>query len=109
MSKIKRYSYYVLGISVLFILTYFATGYALKENITIIPTKAERVQGHYMVFSNKGVYTCSDDLRFLNFRSSDNYGMISSSIGKPIYVTVTGFRVPLFSMYKNIVNVQREY
>lgn len=109
MAKIKRYLYYSVGIVIVFTAAYFGTGYMLKEDLVIVPTKTERVQGHYMVFSDKGVYTCSDDIRFLNFRSSDNYGMISSNIGKPIGITVTGFRVPLFSMYKNIVKVRHEY
>jgi hypothetical protein len=86
-------------------IAYIAVGYIFKETITVTPTKTERVSGRYLVFTSDGVYKDVDDFRFLKFNSSDVYAKLSSSLGRPVKVTVTGFRVPLLSMYKNIIKV----
>jgi len=103
--KIKRYLYGILAGVFFFLAVYSASGYLLKKDIVITPTKTERVQDRYLIFSDKGVYKNVDDFRFLKFNSSDVYGQLSNRIGKATEVTVTGFRVPFLSWYENIVRV----
>ena len=99
----KRLAFFVVAVLGL----YIAMGYLLSETITITPSKTERVGSEYLVFSDKGVYADKDDWRFLKFNSSDIYGNLSNQIRKPVTVKVTGFRLPLLSIYKNIVEVKQ--
>ena len=107
MTKIKITIKLLVAFLVLLVIGYFIAGYTLKEDITIVPTKTERVESRYLIFSNKGVFKNVDDIRFFKFNSSDVYAKLSNSIGKPVHVTVTGFRIPVLSVYKNIVSINQ--
>ena len=108
LKKIKLSIAGFIGIILLLIAIHVGIGYAFKETITIVPTKTERVSGKYLVFTDKGVFQDTDDYRFLKWNSSDVYAKINGRLGKPTVVTVTGFRIPLFSMYQNIIEVPTE-
>lgn len=53
---------------------------------------------------NCGVFTANDDLGRLHFDSADTYGSLQE--GETYTFTATGFRIPIFSMFPNIVAVQ---
>ena len=108
MSKVKKYSI-IVGLSfVLLLMAYISSGYLLKERVTATVTKTERVSDTYLIFTDKGVYSDKDDWRFLKFNSSDIYGKLSQKIGKLVTFEVTGFRVPLFSWYQNIIDIKEQ-
>ena len=107
MTKMRRMVKLLLVITFLLPIIYVVVGYTTKEDITIVPTKTERVESKYLIFSDKGVFKNVDDIRFFKFNSSDVYAKLSNSIGKPVHVTVTGFRIPILSVYKNIVDVNK--
>ncbi len=56
----------------------------------------------YLVFTDKGVLQNSDTILRGKFNSSDVYAAIK--VGKSYDFTTVGFRVPLFSMYPNILH-----
>ncbi len=64
----------------------------------------------YLIFCEKIkteeiiVFKNTDNWSRLKFNSSDVYGRIK--VGKMYWVTVVGFRVPIFSMYENIIRVE---
>jgi len=59
----------------------------------------------YLIFTTKGTYTCEDTWMRGKFSSSDMYGGI---IPKTKYrATVVGWRIPFFSSYKNIIEIEK--
>ena len=59
-------------------------------------------ESKYLVFTDKETFANEDALLALKFNSSDVYGKLQT--GKICAFTVTGFRVPLFSWYRNILS-----
>jgi hypothetical protein len=106
MTKIKKGALWMLVIVVLAAITYTGIGYILMDAQRVTVTKTERVSDQYLVFTDKGVFTNKDDWRFLKFNSSDLYGKLSQKIGSKVIIQYTGFRIPVFSVYPNIVAIQ---
>jgi hypothetical protein len=58
--------------------------------------------GHkYLIFTNKGTFEDTDNLFHAKFSSSDLFGAIR--VGHTYTCKVTGFRIPLFSSYKDLI------
>jgi hypothetical protein len=79
-----------------------------RETITDTVVKSERItngeSGKYLVFGKNEVYQNTDSFPLLKFRSSDFYRDIE--VGKTYRFTVVGWRIPLFSTYRNIVRLE---
>jgi len=88
-----------------FIAIYPLIGHALSETLVLTPTKTERVDGRYLVYTDKGVFQDTDDYRFFKWNSSDVYAKLNQHLNRPVEVKVTGLRVPFFSWYKNIIEI----
>ena len=59
----------------------------------------------YLVYTNKGTFRNTDSIHYLKFTSADLQGFLAE---KGSYrLTVYGFRIPIFSMYKNVVKAER--
>jgi len=56
---------------------------------------------YYLIFTDKEVFKNEDSLLFLKFNSSDIYGKLKR--GKCYELKVRFWRVPLLSMYQNIM------
>ena len=106
MSGVKKGALWGLVLAAVITAAYVAIGYGFMEEETVVITKTERVSDQYLVFTDKGVFTNEDDWRFLKFNSSDFYGKLSQEIGDRVSIQYTGFRIPMFSMYPNIVAIQ---
>jgi len=85
--------------------------YGTKRTVTAEVTRTERVctggaqvSCRYLVFTDGTTYENTDSLFFLKFNSSDIYGHIKT--GHTYRLTISGFRVPLASMYPNIVSLE---
>ena len=86
--------------------------YGTAEDITITVTEKDRiVQGSgdsisskYLIFTNGEVFQNTDTIWYGKFDSTDIQGRIKP--GKTYKVTVCGWRIPFWSMYRNIVKVQ---
>ena len=76
---------------------------------TIAVTGKERTSGNagvWLVFTDGEVLCVTDSISFWTFNASDRYGAIV--IGKAYKVRVAGWRVPFFSMYRNILQVEED-
>lgn len=97
--------------AVVFLIVAFLTStvwlhFATMTTVTAEIIKTERVIGadkssKYLVFAKDETFENVDSWLALKFNSSDVYGRIAS--GQTCELVVTGFRMPIFSMYRNIL------
>lgn len=90
-------------ISVLALPVYKA--YGTDQTVTAVVTKTETKRGtsedKYLIFTEGEVFENTDSLLRLKFNSSDVYGQIAA--GKTCTFLVNGWRFPIFSMYRNVL------
>jgi len=80
--------------------------------VTAKVLKAERVsmgsgdtlQHRYLVFTEHETFEVADTITYGRFNSSDLYGRLE--IGKTYRLKVAGWRIPIFSSYRNIIEAQ---
>jgi len=72
-----------------------------KERVTV--RRGETINSKFMIFSENEVFKNTDSWLFFKFRSADYQGQLE--IGKTYKVKVVGWRIPLFSSYRNIVRI----
>ncbi|MDO8650006.1 MAG: hypothetical protein Q7K33_01720 [Candidatus Berkelbacteria bacterium] len=77
--------------------------------VTITVDRRERVNNqdssYYLVWSSEGeTFKCSDAWLFGKFNSSDVYGQLKE--GRQYKVLVAGWRIPIFSSYRNIIRIE---
>ena len=91
----------VLAIGILFYtpIVHFST--MTCTNIEVI--NKERVDNRYLIFSKGETFENVDSWLSLKFNSSDIYGQLIA--GNQYSVKVTGFRLPIFSKYRNIIGI----
>lgn len=58
----------------------------------------------YLIFTDEGTFKLTDSFLYGNFRSSDVYGRLRQD--QCYRFTVTGWRLPFFSTYPNIVRAE---
>lgn len=73
-----------------------------KENV--VHGSGDGVESKYLIFTDKEVLQNIDSLLFLKFNSSDFYNQIK--IGKTYRFKVVGWRIPFFSMYRNVIKIE---
>jgi hypothetical protein len=102
----------ILTVVILMSLTAYVVAYrsslrsveiTVTDKARITKGNRDSVSGYYLVYSNDGVYQVSDSILFLTWNSSDKYGKIEP--GNIYNVKVAGWRIPVFSMYPNIIEV----
>lgn len=88
--------------------------YALSaDSVRIVVTHKEReikgvggsAQGKYMIYTSNEVFECTDSLVFFKWDSSDVYREIA--VGGEYECKIAGWRIPVFSMYRNILKITR--
>jgi translation elongation factor P/translation initiation factor 5A len=92
----------ILAASTFSVWSHFATKQTVQS--VVIQDKERIVSGKeskYLVFTDRETFENVDSILALKFNSSDVYGRINK--GATCDFVVTGFRVPLFSMYRNIL------
>src|SRR5690606_22667275 len=97
-------------LSLFFLLGANIVGQFNRDTITAQVVKTERVCSSqedckYLVFTDKGVFENTDSLLNFKWNSSDIYGELKA--GETYTFHVYGYRIPFFSMYKNIVSVEK--
>jgi len=99
----------IIAIMILIVIAISAIrAYVTVKHEKFVIRKAERVDGQYLVFTDKEVLRNVDDIWFLKFDSSDIYGNLSANYvntDKPVTLKVNGFRMPIFSIYRNIIKI----
>lgn len=87
-----------------------ALQYMTQEDVTFTVEKTERVlygeSSRYLIFTKDETFENTDSIVFFKFDSSDIYGRIDE--GKSYRATVSGVRLPLFSWYRNIIEIQEQ-
>lgn len=87
---------------------YFTAYFATEKVMTVKVLKAERVnygdRSKYLVFTDQGVFKCTDNLWYLKFNSSDVYGTILPD--RTYRLRVVGWRDNFWSWYPNILDAQ---
>lgn len=63
------------------------------------------VDSYYLVYTNKGVFKNEDSFVQFKFNSSDYQGKLKK--GETYNIKVNWFRVPVFSMYENILEIEK--
>ncbi len=75
-----------------------------KQITTETDRETGKVASTYLIFTDRGVYRNDDAGWFAKFDSSDFYGNLD--VGKTYRIKVYGWRIPIFSMYPNIVRMK---
>lgn len=85
--------------------------YNSVESLSLTPTKLERQcsggkdnECFYTVWTKGEVFRNSDTFLFFKFNSTDVQNKFE--VGKTYDVKVSGWRVPFFSWYRNIIEVR---
>lgn len=78
------------------------------ETVEIVVIEKERVISNdtskYLIFTEDEVFENTDTILFLKFNSSDIYRKLE--VGKSYSVTVVGYRIPVISLYRNIISIE---
>lgn len=80
-----------------------AVHYTTQEWVTVTIWDKDR-DGHYMVHTDQESFTNSDSVLAFKFNSSDVQRQLRE--GQEYRLLVTGFRIPVLSMYRNILDYQ---
>ena len=75
-----------------------------KQISTESDKKTGTVESTYLIYTNRGVFRNSDALWHFKFNSSDIYGNLDE--GAHYRLKVYGWRIPILSMYPNIVRAK---
>ena len=75
-----------------------------KQISTESDSRDGKVVSTYLIYTDHGVFRNDDAGWFVKFNSSDVYGNLD--VGKRYRMKVYGWRIPIFSMYPNIVRVE---
>lgn len=76
------------------------------KQISTESNKADgKVVSTYLIYTDQGVFRNDDAGWFVKFNSSDVYGNLDK--GKHYRMKVYGWRIPIFSMYPNIVRAEQ--
>lgn len=80
------------------------SAYGTAETVNVKISKSERVNDTYMIFTATEVFKNTDTWWYMKFNSSDVYN--KAVPGMTCEMKVNGFRVPFFSMYRNVISVK---
>ena len=84
------------------------TSHVSKDTVTFTVTEKERVvvgeDSYYLVFDGKGAFKNVDDIWQLKFDSSTLYSQLK--VGKTYTCYKNFWRVPIFSMYENLISCE---
>lgn len=76
----------------------------VTDKARIVETSGKNVSSKYLIYTDKETLEDTDCWLFWKFNSSDVYGRLEKD--KVYKFKVYGFRVPFFSWYRNIIEVQ---
>lgn len=86
--------------------------YATQQNRKITVKKVERIitpygeKSKYLIYAEDGVYENTDNILRMKFNSADVYSQLQN--GKTYMCDTYGWRVPLLSIYPNIVKCEEK-
>lgn len=110
MNKKAKVGLTIFGIiMVLFIVLMISLSYSSVNHITITIKDKERIQdgssSKYLIFTPNEVFENTDSILFMKFDSSDVYNNLD--VGKTYNVKVNWYRIPFFSSYRNLLEIEQ--
>lgn len=78
------------------------TGLVIQDKERITTGSGQTAESKYLIFADGETFENTDSWLALKFNSSDVYGYIQK--GQTCDFQVTGFRIPFFSSYRNILS-----
>jgi hypothetical protein len=99
-------------VAIVIVLPPFLYVYATQQDRKITVKKTERIvspdgkSSKYLIYAEDGVYENTDNILRMKFNSSDIYGQLQN--GKTYMCDTYGWRVPLLSIYPNIVKCEEK-
>ena len=94
----------VLIMALIYPATYRASVEEVEFQVSKTDIKIVEENSLYLVYTDNGTFKVADTYVFFRFNSADTYGKIMP--GQTYKAKVAGWRVPLFSMYKNIIEIE---
>ena len=107
MRKFNKVLYIVIGFCLLFgysIAYYSSSEYVeitIQDKERITTGSGENISSKFIVYSENEVFENTDSWLFFKFKSSDIQNNLK--IDETYTVKVSGWRIPFFSMYRNII------
>ena len=65
----------------------------------------ERVDGRYLIYTDKGTFRNTDSWLFLKFSSADMQGKLG--VGETFKIKANGWRIPILSKFRNIITAEK--
>ncbi|MDO8556503.1 MAG: DUF1523 family protein [Nanoarchaeota archaeon] len=78
------------------------------DTVTTTINGAESHKGKYLIYTDAGTFENTDAWYRGKFSSSDMHNEAVKLKGKKATITKYGWRMPLFSMYENVVELKEE-
>jgi len=95
-----------LVVSLFLVVTSCTFQYWTYDTTTVTVERKERIttsdSSYYLVFTDKEVFINRDSFWYWKWNSSDVYGGLKK--GMTYELAVYGWRIPFFSMYRNVVS-----
>lgn len=97
-------------VAIVIVLSPFLYVYATQQDRKITVKKTERIvspdgkSSKYLICAEDGVYENTDNILRMKFNSADVYSQLQN--GKTYMYDIYGWRVPLLSIYPNIVKCE---
>ena len=95
----------VVGGVCLPILTRDTVTFTVKDKERVTKGTGDSIKSYYLVYTDSEVFENTDCLVLFKFNSSDVQGQLDK--GFTYEADVYGWRIPFFSMYRNIIKVKR--
>lgn len=99
---------YIVGLLVIILLVSIPKIHTEEHIVTVTKTEIVGNNDHYMIFCKENgktiTFTLDDSFWYGQWNTADIYAEIEE--GHTYKVKVTGFRIPFFSMYQNIVDIK---
>lgn len=107
----KKLFFTIFGLGILISLIYPLFYYNSSKNITIKINNKERItvgsgkniESKFIIYTENEVFENTDDFFYLKFNSADFQNNLK--IDNIYTVKVVGWRIPFFSIYRNIIQI----
>lgn len=100
---------FILGFTIVFNIFYYQTAETIEITVTdkerIVESSGESTTSKYLVLTETESFENTDDILYWKFNSTDYQRWLEED--STYTVTVVGWRMPYFSMYRNIVDIER--
>lgn len=81
-----------------------SVSFKVEKTERIVDGSGENMRSRYLIFTTKETFENTDEFFVGKFNSSDLYGAIKAN--KTYRARVVGVRIPFFSWYRNILNIE---